>query len=264
LLVFVATGFTPRAGAEAGQLRDNQTGQEINGSNGSLSPSFGETGIYREPNSRRGPDSEGSFVSVTSYAAPKVAKKEYGAAVGAMWGREWAKAEPHLKKAVALYPSYAAAWYRLGLCYQFENRPTEARDAYRRALDAEPKYPDVHYILATLELAGQHWDAVVENTDKVVALDPTGFPGAYYMNAMANLRLHNLDLAEKSAREGLGVDTRHRLPKLEQILALALAQGKSYAEAGEHLRAYLKLERDPSEIELARRQLAVVEREAGR
>jgi tetratricopeptide (TPR) repeat protein len=216
------------------------------------------------PVSRSGPDLGGSFVSFTSLAAPANARKAYEKAAWAMGSKKWRKAEPLLKTAVALYPSYAAAWYRLGLCHQHQNRPAEARDAYRRALDAEPKYPDVHYTLATLALAEEQWSAVRDHTDKVIGLDPAGFPGAYYMNAVANLRLHNRELAQESARHGLRVDTTHRVPKLEQILALALAQSSNYVEAREHLRLYLKLERDPAERELARKQLAVVEGRADR
>jgi tetratricopeptide (TPR) repeat protein len=180
-----------------------------------------------------------------------------------MWSKKWRDAEPLLQKAVELHPSYAAAWYRLGLCRQYQNRPDEARDAYRRALDAEPKYPDAHYTLATLDLAEERWSALTDRTDKVIGLDP-GFLGAYYMNALANLRLGNLDLAEERARHALELDRAHRVPKLEQVLALVLAQSAKYAEAEKHLRSYIKRERDRAERELARKQLDIIERKAAR
>jgi tetratricopeptide (TPR) repeat protein len=176
-----------------------------------------------------------------------------------MYSKKWWEAEPLLKKAVELHPSYAAAWYRLGLCRQYQNRAADAREAYRRALEAEPKYPDALYTLATLDLAEERWSAVADRTDEVIRLDPS-FLGAYYMNAAANLRLGNVELAQENARHGLQLDTKRRLPKLEQVLALALAQSSQYAEATKHLRSYIKRERDRAERELARKQLDIIER----
>jgi tetratricopeptide (TPR) repeat protein len=241
-------------------------GQIIGPETNNGSPAFGENSSPRIESNRgaRDPDRAGSFVSGTSLTAPPDARKAYEQAAWAMWSKKWRKAEPLLRKAVALHPLYAAAWYRLGLCYQHQNRLTEARAAYVRALDAEPKYPDVHCTLATLAWAEEQWSAVRDHTERAIRLDSAGFPGAYYMNAMANLRLNNPELAATSARDGLRIDTAHRVPKLEQILALALARSSNHIEAEEHLRLYLKLERDPAERELARRQLAAIQHMSGK
>jgi len=41
---------------------------------------------------------------------------------------------------------------------------------------------------------------VADATDRVIRMNPYDFPAAFYYNAVANLQLNKLDVAEKSAR----------------------------------------------------------------
>jgi cytochrome c-type biogenesis protein CcmH/NrfG len=63
----------------------------------------------------------------------------------------------------------------------------------------------------------------------------------YWYSAVANYNLNRQADAEKSARELVKLDTRHRFPEAENMLAELLMQKGNYTEAAVHLRAYLAL-----------------------
>jgi Tfp pilus assembly protein PilF len=208
------------------------------------------------------PKAAGETVSMTTLAAPPDARAAYDKGVRAYNKQKWTEAQKSLEKAVEIYPKFAAAWYSLGVCLSVRNNPGDAAAAYRRSIEADPKYPDPYVQLAAVELNSSKWEEAAGVSGRVIHLDPQHFPEAYLYNSVANLQLLKFDVAERSAREALRTDTEHKYPKAEQMLGLALANEKDYAGARSHLTAYLELEKNPSELALARKQLAVVEQEA--
>jgi hypothetical protein len=86
---------------------------------------------------------------------------------------------------------------------------------------------------------------------------------AYLYNATANLNLGQLDAAEKSALAGEKLDTPHRYPKMEQVLATILARKKDYAGAAAHLRTYLLLAPDAEDAARLKKDLAEMQRLSG-
>jgi tetratricopeptide (TPR) repeat protein len=172
---------------------------------------------------------------------------------------QWKQAQGSLKEAVAFYPKYAAAWYRLGLCYQYENRSADARAAHKKAAAADPKFPPPYNSMALLALQDQDWRAVIELTTALLALDPLRFVGAYYMASVAHLAEGRLEAAEQSARHGLAADAKRSVPKLQHALGLALTRRGDLEAGRKHLSLYLAQEKNASEVGEARRQLAFVE-----
>jgi Tfp pilus assembly protein PilF len=53
-----------------------------------------------------------------------------------------ARAEEHLRKAVALDPAYSAAWKLLGKALEQQGRAEDATGAYRRGIEAADKRGD--------------------------------------------------------------------------------------------------------------------------
>jgi tetratricopeptide (TPR) repeat protein len=92
--------------------------------------------------------------------------------------------------------------------------------------------------LAALDAARADWQATVEHTQKAIDLNPAAFPHAYELNAIANMNLQKTDAAEKSATEGLKLDTEHRYPGLEYALGMILKVKNDRDGAMKHLRAY--------------------------
>ena len=64
------------------------------------------------------------------------AQVEFGIAV-AQRGL-WQEALYRWQRAIAIDPSYAAAWNNLGIAYEHEGRFDKAREAYETATDLEP------------------------------------------------------------------------------------------------------------------------------
>ncbi len=202
---------------------------------------------------------EGTTISMTSLSAPKDARKAYEKGREAVAKKKWNEAQKQLEKAVQLHPEYAAAWFELGRAFEFQNNAAQAREAYGKALAADPKFINPYLQLAGIAARERNWEEVAEITDRILQLNPFDFPGAYFYNAVANFNLRKLDAAEKSAKEALKLDTRNRFPKVNHLLGLILAQKHQFASAVTHLRNYLTLVPDAPDAETVKKQLAEVE-----
>jgi Tfp pilus assembly protein PilF len=206
---------------------------------------------------------EGSAVSVTSLQAPKAARQAYEKALQDLRKDKPADAETELRKAVDLYPSYAAAWCELGRV-QAQNREIgQARESFAHAIAADAKFVSPYAQLAELEAKSENWVELAAITSRLIKLDAVDYPMAYFYNATANLNLGQTDAAEKSARDGAKLDTPHRFPKLEQVLAMILARKKDYVGAVAHLRNYLLLAPDADDAARMKKELAELERLSG-
>jgi tetratricopeptide (TPR) repeat protein len=106
------------------------------------------------------------------------------------------------------------------------------------------------------------WQDAADSSERVLQTDSAGYPSAYYLNAMANLRVGNLDAAEKSAREAIRLDTAHRNPRTGYVLGLVLAEKQEYRQAVDLLNAYLREAPNAPDSETVRRQLNNIEKSA--
>ncbi len=97
-------------------------------------------------------------------------------------------------------------------------------------------------------------------SERIVRFRPEEYPSAYYLNAVANLRLGHLDLAEKRAREALRLDHERRNPRAGYVLGLILAKKRDFTHAVELLTAYLRAAPNAPDTEVVRRQMGEFER----
>jgi len=206
---------------------------------------------------------EGSAVSVTSLQAPKDARRAYERALQDLRKNKLAEAGKELRKAVDIYPSYAAAWYELGQIQEQNEDMQQARKSFANAVAADAKFISPYLKLAELAAKAEDWAELAGTTAKLLKLDAVDYPMAYFYDATANLKLGQIDAAEKSARAGEKLDSPHRYPRLEQVLATILARKKDYAGAAEHLRSYLLLAPDAPDAGRMKRELAELERLSG-
>jgi tetratricopeptide (TPR) repeat protein len=205
---------------------------------------------------------EGTLFSVTTAGAPKDAGKALAKGRDAIRDKKNETAQEELKKAVRLYPKYAAAWFELGRLYETMNNNTEARKAYQEAMASDPKYlRPLERLMMIAGLEGKSED-VATLSSRLIALDPNGFPDAYLSAAISNLNLGNWDASEKSAAELIRLDAEHRFPKGEQILGVALAQKQKWAESAVHLRRFLELMPEGADADSTRRLLPDIEQRA--
>jgi tetratricopeptide (TPR) repeat protein len=203
---------------------------------------------------------EGTAVSMTSLQAPKEARRAYDKAIQDLRKNKLPEAAKELQKAVDIYPKYAAAWNELGRIQAQNDSVAEARKSFENALAADGKFVSPYLNLAELDAKAQNWTELANTTATLLKLDAVDYPQAYFYNATAHLNLGQIEEAEKSARAGEKLDTEHRYPKLERVLARVLARKKDYAGAADHLRSYLLLAPDAEDAARVKKELAELRR----
>jgi tetratricopeptide (TPR) repeat protein len=206
---------------------------------------------------------EGLTISATSAYAPKDAKKAFDKARDAARKQKWDEAEKDFQKAVDAYPKYAAAWFQLGLVQQEKKNEEGARKSYAQALAADPKFVSPYLQLAMMAAREQKWQEAVDDTDRLLRLNPVDFPQAWLFNSLGNYYLKNLDTAEKSAREGISHDAGHHYATMNHVLGVILAQKQDYAGAAQQLRDYIQFAPKANDIDQVKQQLSEVEKVLG-
>jgi tetratricopeptide (TPR) repeat protein len=226
---------------------------------GFLSSTMESTDIGRVTLHQMGPV-DASILSATSLSAPNSARKEMDKAHEQEKKNKMDDARQSLQRAVEIYPQYAAAWSELGRLQYANHDIPAAQHSYEQALAADPKYAKPYLGLAQLVADSGQWQQLVDLTAKLLTLNSVNFPAAWYLNGVGHYSLQDYPAAENSIRSGLKIDTDHRFPRLEHMLALILAHKHDYAQAAEHMHEFLKWPSPPAEIAQAQKQLAEIER----
>lgn len=199
---------------------------------------------------------QGSTISASAAAAPESATKAFAKGRDDQRNEKWASAEKHFKEAARIYPQYAPAWFELGRTQVLENNLTSAQESFEKAQQADPKFVSPYQAMAELAARSNKWNEVAKYTDSVLALNSTDFPQVWFLNAIANFYLHNLSVAEKDVRQGIQLDPQHKMPKMEYLLGMILAQRGDFSGATEHMQRYLGMVSTPEEIAQAQKQLS--------
>jgi tetratricopeptide (TPR) repeat protein len=182
----------------------------------------------------------GATVSVASMLAPKSASKSRERALKAFKKGKLDDAGELLKAAIKDYPNYSEAWFNLGQVYQKQDHNQEARDAYAKSIELDKLFVSPYVELSWLSLAERKWQEAADLTEQAIDLDPVSFPEVYYMNAVANLQLNRLDVAEKRARQEQRLDSNHQIPQVFLVLASVLSQKHDTHGTIAQLQDYLK------------------------
>ena len=109
-----------------------------------------------------------------------------------------------------------------------------------------------------MEWKDEKWAQVAELTETVVKLDSFDYPQAYFLNALSNYYLKNMDAAEKSAREAVRLDTRKQFLTTIRLLGVILAQKQDYTGATEQFKSYLQLAPQASDAATVRKPVEPV------
>ncbi len=180
-------------------------------------------------------------VSVARLGVPDKASSEFQRACGSYKDKKFPQAETHVRKAIDVYPNYAAGWVLLGQVLDAEHNRGEARKACSQATTVDPNYVAPYLCLAEFAATEQDWGQVSRLSDRALALDPVSNVYSLYYFADASFHLNRLPEAEKSARSAVDIDRWHHVPQLHLLLAqICAAKGDHQTEAAE-LRQYLKI-----------------------
>lgn len=200
-------------------------------------------------------DSTG-LVSAADERASGAQKKAYGKALDKAAKQDWNGAIATLQELVSAYPGYSSAWLRLGILQQMQNDRAGAEKSYLESARADSKFALPLVRAAAIEALKGNMPAALTHSQGAIDLNPQAFPDAYALNAIANIMLQNTSAAEKSAREGLRLDTTHQYPESEYALGLVLYSQDDRKGAEEHLQKYLDLSPGGPNAAGAKNQLA--------
>jgi tetratricopeptide (TPR) repeat protein len=215
-------------------------------------PNIGTITLKREEGSG------GAAVSSTTARAPKDAMKAFDKARTEWLDNKPDKAQRDLEKAVQSYPQFAEAWYQLGRIQEISNKQ-EAASSFSKAVAADPKFILPYQRLAPLAVLAGKWQDVADYTSHELDLNPRGTPETWYYNALANVKLNKMEVAEASATKALAMDPLHTEPNTEQLLAVILAGKHDYAEALQHLRNCLTYLPAGPNADLVKQQITQLE-----
>jgi len=203
---------------------------------------------------------EGTSISATSANASPRARKEFEKGRELEKKEKWDAALDRYRQAVELYPKYATAWLEMGRVQIKQGNLTAARNSFQMALAADPKFVAPYEELSQLAAKDKQWQHVITLTGELLKLDPISFPQYWYLNSAASFYLQQLDAAEKSALRGLEVDSQHKVPRLEYLLGVILAQKRDYPDALERIQNYLRLAPHAADADVARKQVQELEK----
>jgi tetratricopeptide (TPR) repeat protein len=202
---------------------------------------------------------KGLTMSATSGLAPKEAQKSYEKGLDAVKHNQPDIAQEEFSHAMAMYARFAAAWYELGQVMERRGHPADARSAYSKAAAADADFLSSYERLYLLDMHESKWQEAADASSRVLRRNPYDFPGAYYVNAMANLQLQNLDAAERSAREAGRLQGDSVEPRANYILGLVLARQGHTEAAIETLQAFIGTSPSGAEQKDAERIVANLE-----
>jgi tetratricopeptide (TPR) repeat protein len=202
---------------------------------------------------------EGTSVSATSLNAPHDAKRAFDRGSEAERRQKWPEAQAEFEKAVAAYPKYAAAWFELGNALQRQGDKPKARGAFRNSMEADRRFLGPYLPLSLMAFDDKNWAETADLTTTLTRLDPVDYPLAFLLNAVASANLGRLDLAEKSARDAVLLDTHHQLPRAEYVLGLILVDKHDYDGALTLLRSYIQRAPNAPDTENIKKQISQVE-----
>lgn len=185
-------------------------------------------------------DAPGTTVSVTSMSAPKKALHAFEKAQKSREDKP-VDAEKDLRKAVELYPEFAAAWNMLGDIDRQQMKFDLAREEYGRAAHADPQFVSPIYGLAMIAMQEKNWAEAARLSDQVVKLNPQAFPVAYFFSAAANYNQQKYDAAEESAKKFKALDAQHAHPDVCLLLSYVYSRRGEYAGAAREIRDYLAI-----------------------
>jgi Flp pilus assembly protein TadD len=94
-----------------------------------------------------------------------------------------------LRKATALRPSFADAWYNIGHACESQGRLDDAREAYLRAAAADPTYADPLFNLGMIDLGQDRYSSAVTRFEAYLQLDREGEWASRARKALALARL---------------------------------------------------------------------------
>ena len=176
---------------------------------------------------------------------PGKARNDWKAALAALDAGDNATMIVRLQAAVAAEPKFARGWHTLGIVLENTRRMPEAREAYQKAIDADPKYLEPYVTSGQLAIRASEWQKAIDLSKALIAVDKKRvYPDAYLHMAIAQFQMKDLAAAEASALEALNPKQDNKALRAEYVLGRILAAKGDLAGARQHIERYLQVKPD--------------------
>ncbi len=174
---------------------------------------------------------------------PGKSKEPYQKAMKALAARDMPQAIKNLQAAVDASPKFSEAWHALGVVYDKTGHKEEAKDAYMKAIDANPKMLQAYVTLARVCLQLNDWQCAADTSGRMTKFDTKhDYPEMYMHEAVARFELKDLAGAEQSANEMIRLDPKSKFPRIEYVLGRILEAKGDIDGARAHMMKYLSLD----------------------
>lgn len=182
----------------------------------------------------------GSTVSLNTLAAPKKARDRYEKAIRELGKRkvDFAKTERYLQEAVEEFPEFAAAWNLLGNVRLGSDDSEGARQAFERAVEADPNYIPPYLSMAEMKLQAGEWRELSSLSLQVLELNENS-PDAHYYYAVSAYSLGQHQLAEVSAQKIQSDPEADRFPGVHYLMGLILSKRGDFQSAAQHFERFI-------------------------
>jgi len=198
--------------------------------------------FYAERLNRTMDGQQGGTVSLNTLAAPEDSRKAWEKA-----GKELQKEKPNLskaaeelEKAVEIYPEFASAWHMLGEVRLAQNDRPAAAEAFEQARAADPGYVAPYLSQAMMAMEEEQWMKAAQLSGQALELSPQLIK-AHYFNALANISLGRINIAEESALLVLDSNQVQTYPLIYYVLGFVEAQRENFPSAAARYRTFLEV-----------------------
>jgi Flp pilus assembly protein TadD len=180
-----------------------------------------------------------SVIDARVAAIPAEARKEFYAGQRAVKRNNFARAIPHLQKAVSLYPRYAEAYQLLGVAQLQTNQGPQAESSLVKALEIEDRMPQAQYLLGVLYAMTNRANLAEKPLSRFADLDPQN-PDAHFELAKVCFALNKFSDAEMHARKSIALNESNS--GVHITLGYALLRQNKPEDAKQAFQQFLKLD----------------------
>jgi len=172
------------------------------------------------------------------------ARKSWDEAMKALDQKKVDDAIADLTRATEEAPKNPFTWHSLGVVEDKFGRKPAAKEAYQKAIEADPKMLQPYVTLARLCLQLRDWQCTETAAENGIKADKKKvYPELYLHEIVARFGMKDLDGAEKEADELIALDAKqHRVPRVEFVLGRILEEKGDINGARDHMTKYLALE----------------------
>jgi Flp pilus assembly protein TadD len=198
-----------------------------------------------------------AFISAVDLGIPESAAKEFSKASRLIEKQDWGKAIEKLQKAVAIDPSFAAAYNNLGVAYSRAGDATRGREALQKAIGINDHLAAAYVNLSRISIAANNFAEAETLLGKAAGIAPADATTMVLL-AYVEARQEHLDQTIATSRQAhAAVEGQHAFVHL--AAAHAFEQKRMIGDAISELQVYLNEDPATPQADEVRRAIATLQ-----